>query len=131
MNWNSTAHRYFAAGSVQGSGWPIRSCKGNALAGTLVGLLLVASALASSDHAPFATARSPIHGTITRIDAPALHLHMHTDDGQRIDLTVVNVDAMRTVRPGDHVRVDIDDHGIALNINTTLSPLRPMSYPRG
>jgi hypothetical protein len=127
-------HRYFVTGrSVRGAGWPIRSCKGNALAGTLAGLVLVASALASSGHAPLpvATAHGSIHGTVTKIDAPMLRLHMRTDDDRRVDLTVANVDALRTVRRGDHVRVDVDDHDIVLNINTTLPPPRPMAHPRG
>jgi len=112
------------------NGWPAYSCKGNALAGVLAGLL-VAGAMASSGQTQLAMAHSPIDGTIIRIDAPTLRLHMRTDDGRRVDLAVANVDAMRTVRPGDHVRVDVDEHDIVLNINHTLSPPRPMSYSRG
>jgi len=112
------------------NGWPAYSCKGNALAGVLAGLL-VAGTMAPSGQALLAMAHSPINGTITSIDPPTLRLHMRTDDGRRVDLTVANVDVMRAVRPGDHVRVDVDDHDIVLNINHTLSPPRPVSYSRG
>jgi uncharacterized protein YuzE len=38
---------------------------------------------------------------------------------------------MRAVRAGDHVRIDIDENGIALNINKTIVAPRPTSYSRG
>lgn len=46
-------------------------------------------------------------------------------------IAVANVDAMRAVRAGDHVRIDIDANGVALNINKTTIRPRPTSYSRG
>jgi hypothetical protein len=112
-------------------GWPGYSCKGNALAGALAGLMLMASAFASSGQAPPTTIRGSINGTIAKIDAPALSLHMQSDTGQLMRLAVANVDAMRAVRTGDHVRIDVDENGIALNINRTTVTPRPTSYSRG
>lgn len=126
-------NRCAIARSSVGKGWPGYSCKGNALAGALAGLLLVAGAIASSGQAPLTTMRSSINGTIAKIDAPALSLHMQSDTGQPLRLAVANVDAMRAVGAGDHVRVDIDENGIALNIQqTTPAPQRPtLSYASG
>jgi hypothetical protein len=132
MNWNNMIHGYFSASrNVLDAGWPNKMCKGNALKGTLAGLLIMASAMVSSGQALLATTHSPINGTITQIDVPMLYLHMRTDDGRLVDLAVANVDAIRAVRRGDHIRADVDDHGIVLNINKTLSPPRRISYSRG
>ena len=73
----------------------------------------------------------PIHGTITRVDAPALRLEMRSDAGRRMQFAVANVDAMRAVRAGDQVRVDIDEHGAVLNIAKAIVTPRPISYSRG
>jgi uncharacterized protein YuzE len=135
MNRSNTHYRRCAA--VRNSvgkgrlGYPYKSCKGNALAGALAGLLLVASAFVSSGQAPSTTMRGSINGTIAKIDAPALYLRMQSDTGQHLRLAVANVDAMRAVRAGDHVRIDIDENGIALNINKTTVTPRPTSYSRG
>jgi len=130
MERSHTLYNHWAVAlNAVANGWPAYSCKGNALAGVLAGLLV--AGMASPDQALLAMAHSPIHGTITSIDAPMLQLHMRTDDGRRVDLAVANVDAMRAVRPGNHVRVDVDEHGIVLNITHTFSPPRPMSYSRG
>lgn len=131
MNRSNTLYRRCAAvrNSV-GKGWPGYSSKGNALAGALAGLLLVASAFASSGQAPLTTTRGSIDGTIAKIDAPALCLHMQSDSGQYVRLAVANVDAMRAVRAGDHVRIDVDENGIALNISRTTITPRPTSYSR-
>jgi hypothetical protein len=48
-----------------------------------------------------------------------------------MELLTANVDALRALRAGDHVRVDLDERGIALNINKTVPAPRPISYPRG
>lgn len=89
----------------------------------------------SSGHAPLPTAhhpiQGPVHGTVTRVDAPNLYLSLRADDGHRVDLITANVDAVRALRAGDHVRVDLDEQGIALNINKTVSAPRPIFYPRG
>ena len=114
-----------------GKRWPIRSCKGNALAGVLAGLLLVASALASSDRAPVAMPTSSIDGIIATIDAPALRLRLRTDAGRQLHFTVANVDAMRAVSTGDHVRLDVDGHGVVVNIHRTAVTTRPIPYSRG
>ena len=114
-----------------GKRWPIRSCKGNALAGLLAGLLLVASALASSDRVPATVTTSSIDGIIAAIDAPALRLHVRTDNGRQLHLTVANVDAMRAVNAGDHVRLDVDGHGVVVNIQRTAVITRPIPYSRG
>lgn len=91
--------------------------------------------ISSSGHAPLPTAhhptQGPIHGTVTSVDAPRLYLSLHADDGHRMELLTANVDALRALRAGDHVRVDLDDQGIALNINKTVSAPRPVSYSRG
>jgi hypothetical protein len=111
----------------------MRACKGNALIGALAGLLLAAGTMmaSASGQARMTAIQGPISGTITRMNLPTLRLHLRTDDDRTLDLTVVNVDAMRAVRRGEHVRVDLDDRGIVLNIDTTLSPPRPMSFSRG
>ncbi|OGW67674.1 MAG: hypothetical protein A3H49_09105 [Nitrospirae bacterium RIFCSPLOWO2_02_FULL_62_14] len=109
----------------------IRSCKGNALTGVMAGLLLVASALAPSDWAPATATTRPIDGILATIDAPALSLHMRTDAGRQMHLTVANVDAMRTVRAGDHVRLDLDEHDIVVNIYRTAPAPRPIPHSRG
>ncbi len=120
------------AWSALNARWPTGACKGNALAGTLAGLLVVAGAMAAATgQVQIPTTQGSISGTITRVDASTLRLHMRTDDDRTVDLMVANVDAMRAVRRGDHVRADVDDHGIVLNINTTLSPPRPISFSRG
>lgn len=117
-------------------GWPAYSCKGNALkrnalVGALAGLVLVAGTMAASDRAPATMRQRPLHGTITRIDAPALRLCMQSDTGRQLSLAVANVDALRAVRAGDQVRVDVDANSVVLNITTaTLTP-RPISYSRG
>ena len=111
--------------------WLVRSCKGNALAGALAGLMLVASAIGASEQAPLAMRHGPLHGTLTKIDAPALRLQMQSDTGRRIDLAVANVDAMRRVRVGDQVRVDVDENGVVLNIAKAIVAPRPSSYSRG
>lgn len=91
--------------------------------------------ISSSGYAPLPTVyqpvQGPVHGTITRVDPPNLYLRLRDDDGQRVDLVTANVDAVRALREGDHVRVDLDDHGIALNISKTVSVPRPISYSRG
>ena len=109
----------------------VRSCKGNALAGALAGLVVVAGILASSGPVSLPTSLAAVHGTITKIDAPALRLQMQSDTGLQMQLAVVNVDALRTVRRGEHVRVDIDDHGAVLNIRATPLMPYPVSYSRG
>lgn len=91
----------------------------------------MASAFSSSGQAPLTTIHDSINGTIAKIDAPALCLHMHSDTGQHMRIAVANVDAMRAVRAGDHVRIDIDANGVALNINKTTIRPRPTSYSRG
>ena len=113
------------------NGSPGYSCKGNALAGALVGLLLVASAFVSSGQAPLTALRGSINGTIAKIDAAALCLYMQSDTGQHMRLVVANVDAMRAVRAGDHVRIEVDENGVALNINKTTVTPQPTSYSRG
>jgi len=128
---NTRDPRCAVARNSVGNGWPGYSCKGNALAGTLAGLLVVASAFALSGQAPPTTIRGSINGTITKIDAPALRLRMHTDTGPSVHLAVANVDAMRAVRAGDYVRVDVDESGIVLNINKTTVTPRPTSFSRG
>lgn len=128
---NTLHNRCAAARNSAGKGWPGYSCKGNALAGTLAGLLLVASAFASSGQAPPTTIHGSLNGTIAKIDAPALCLHVQSDTGQHMRLAVANVDAMRAVRAGDHVRIDVDENGVALNINKTTVTPRPTSYSRG
>jgi len=114
-----------------GMGGPIKTCKGNALTGVLVALLLVASALAPSGWAPATATTRPVDGILATIDAPALYLHMRTDAGRQMHLTVANVDAMRTVRSGDHVRLDVDEHGVVVNIYRTALAPRPVSCSRG
>jgi len=121
--------RIAAAGRGLGVGRPVRLGKGSALGVGFAGLLLLT--MWASGQASLPTTHQPIHGTIAKLDAPRLHLSLHADDGRRLDLTSVNVDAMRALRTGDHVRVDLDDHGIALNINKTVSIPRPISYSRG
>lgn len=75
--------------------------------------------------------RGSINGTIAKIDAPALSLRMQSDSGQYMYLAVANVDAMRAVHAGDHVRIDVDENGVALNINKTTITPRPTSFSRG
>lgn len=91
--------------------------------------------IASSGHPLLPTAhhpnQGPVHGTLTRVDAPRLYLSLVADDGHRMDLLTANVDAMRALRAGDHVRVELDDQGIVLNINKTVSAPHPISYSRG
>jgi hypothetical protein len=91
--------------------------------------------VSSSGHAPLQTAhhpvQSPVFGTVTSVDAPRLYLSLDADDGHRLELITANVDALRALRAGDHVRVDLDERGIALNINKTVPAPRPISYPRG
>lgn len=128
---NTLHNRCAVARNSAGKGRPGYSCKGNALAGTLAGLLVVASAFAPSGQAPPTTIRGSLNGTIAKIDAPALCLHMQSDTGQHMRLAVANVDAMRAVRAGDHVRIDVDENGVALNINKTTVTPRPTSYSRG
>ncbi len=110
-------------------GRPSRLGKGSALAIGFAGLLVVA--LGASGQASLPTADQSIQGIILRIDAPRLYLSLRADDGHHVDLTSANVDAMRTVRAGDHVRVELDEHGIALNINKTVLVPRPIFYSRG
>lgn len=122
-----------------GSGWPVRPCKGSALAVGLAGLLVVTFTIGTSGHTPQSITNNqihgpihrPIHGTITRVDAPRLYLSLYADDGRRVVLTSANVDAMRALQAGDHVRVDLDGQGIALNINKTVSAPPPIFYSRG
>lgn len=128
---NKLHNRCAVARNSAGKGWPGYSCKGNALAGALAGLLVVASAFTPSGQAPSTTIRGSLNGTIAKIDAPALCLHMQSDTGQHMRLAVANVDAMRAVRAGDHVRIDVDENGVALNINKTTVTPRPTSYSRG
>lgn len=118
-------------GTFPGKRGPIRSCKGNALTGVLAGLLLVASALAPLDWAPATATTRSVDGILATVDAPALHLHMRTDAGHQMHLTVANVDAMRTVRTGDHVRLDVDEHDVVVNIYRTSAAPRPTPYSRG
>jgi hypothetical protein len=132
MNLRRTALRCFTrVWNSARKGWPIRSCKGNALAGTLAGLMLIAGAMAASEQATSAVRHGPIHGTITRVDAPALRLEMRSDTGRHMQLAVANVDALRAVRRGEHVRADVDDHGVVLNIHATPLMPHPVSYSRG
>ena len=117
-------------------GLPPKFGKGGALGMIgLAGLLVVAIAVGTADRTPRPITsdaiHGPIHGTITRVDAPRLHFSLHDDGGRRMDLTSANVDAMRALQAGDHVRVDLDGHGIALNINKTVSAPHPVSYSRG
>ena len=93
----------------------------------------MAGAIASSGQAPLTTMRGSINGTIAKIDAPALSLHIQSDTGQPMRLAVANVDAMTRVSTGDHVCVEVDQGGIVLNIQqTTPAPQRPtLSYASG
>lgn len=116
-------------GRHSGVGRLLRVCNGSAMGVGFAGLLLLT--MWASDQAPLTPTHNPIHGTIARLDAPRLHLSLRDDDGRHVDLTTANVDAMRTLRTGDHVRVDLDGHGIALNINKTVSAPRAISYSRG
>ncbi len=113
------------------TGQLVRSCKGNALAGALAGLVLAAGILVSSGPVSSPTPPAAVHGTITKIDAPALRLQMQSDTGLHLQLAVVNVDALRAVSRGEHVRADIDGHGAVLNILATPLMPHPMSYSRG
>jgi hypothetical protein len=83
------------------------------------------------EQAPPTMQQGSLHGTITRIDAPALRLQMQSDTGRQIQLAVANVDALRAVRRGEHVRADIDDQGVVLNIHATPLMPHPVSYSRG
>ena len=74
---------------------------------------------------------SSIDGIIAAIDAPSLRLHVLTDNGSQLHLTVANVDAMRAVNAGDHVRLDVDGHGVVVNIQRTAVITRPIPYSRG
>jgi len=58
---------------------------------------------------------------------------MQNDTGRQMQLAVAvaNVNALRTVRRGKHVRADVDDHGVLLNIHATPLMPRPVSYSRG
>jgi hypothetical protein len=58
-----------------------------------------------------------------------LRLQIQSDTGQRVYLAVVN--AMRAVRAGDQVRVDVDENGVVLNIAKAIVAPRPSSYSRG
>jgi len=115
--------------------WPVRPCKGSALGVGLAGLIVATPTIGTSGKSSPPTAinpiHGPIHGTITWVDAPRLHLSLHADDGRCVDLTTANVDAMRALQAGDHVRADRDDQGIALNINKTVSTPHPVFYSRG
>ncbi len=95
----------------------------------MAGLLLLT--LWASDQGPKPTTLHPIQGTIARLDVARLHLSLQADDGHHVDLTTANVDAMRALRAGDYVRVDLDDQGIALNINKTVLAPRLVFYSRG
>jgi len=134
-----TGRHIASTGRHQCFGWPLRPCKGSALGvgfvGLLVALLTAMVAIGGSGQAAPETARhtihGPIHGTIAKIDAPRLTLSLRADDGRHMDLITANVDAVRRLREGDHVRVELDDHGIALNINKTALAPRPIFYSRG
>ena len=91
----------------------------------------MAGALASSDRLPATVTTSSIDGIIAAIDAPALRLHVRTDTGRQLHLTVANVDAMRAVNTGDHVRLDVEGHGVVVNIHRTAVTTRPIPYSRG
>jgi hypothetical protein len=107
------------------------SCKRNALRAVLAGLLLTSGVVATSGQALFSTPPGAVHGTVLAADPPRLRLSVRTEDGRQVELAVANVDAMRAVQRGDHIRVDVDRHGIALNIHKTPSTPRPVSYSRG
>jgi hypothetical protein len=93
--------------------------------------MLIAGVIAVSEQATSAVQHGPIHGTITRVDAPALRLEMRSDTGRHMQLAVANVDAIRAVRAGDQVRVDIDEYGAVLGIAKAMLTPRPISYSRG
>lgn len=112
-------------------GRSVKPCKGSALEATLAGLMLATGILVASGQASLPTTSRPIQGTITRIDEPRLYFSVRTDDGRHADLAIANVDAIRTMRAGDHVRVESDGDGVALNISRTPSAPQPVSYPRG
>lgn len=136
MNRNRRIHgRIAGTGERLGVGWPVRPCKGSALAVGLAGLIVATLTVGTSGKLFPPTAinsiRGPIHGTITGVDTPRLYLSLYADDGRRVVLTSANVDAMRALHAGDHVRVDLDGQGIALNINKTVSTPHPVSYSRG
>lgn len=132
MNRNHWIHgRIAGTGERLGVGWPVRPCKGSALGVGLAGLIVATLTVGTSGKLFPPTAINSIHGTITWVDAPRLHLRLHADDSRRMDLTTANVDAMRALQAGDHVRVDLDGQGIALNINKTVSTPPPIFYSRG
>lgn len=108
-----------------------KPCKGSALEVTLAGLMLAAGIIVASGQASLLMTPRPIQGTITRIDAPRLYFSVRTDDGRHADLAIANVDAIRTMQAGDHVLVDSDGHGVALNISRTPSAPPPAFYSRG
>lgn len=112
-------------------GRPIKPCKGSALEIALAGLILTTGVFIASGQASLWATQRQIQGTITRIDAPRLYFTVRTDDGRHADLAIANVDAIRTMRAGDHVHVDSDGHGVALNISRTPSAPHPVSYSRG
>ena len=111
--------------------WSIQRCKGSALEIALAVVMLAVSLVVASGQASLVRTQRPIQGTITYIDAPRLYFSVRTDDGRHADLAIANVDAIRPMRAGDHVRVDSDDHGMALNISKTTSAPHPVSYPQG
>lgn len=144
MNRNRRNHgRVARTGERLRLGRPTRLCKASAFGIGLAGLLWVTITIGTSARTPqpitdnpthgpiHEPIHEPIHGTITRVDAPRLYFSLYDDDGRPVNLTSANVDAMRTLQAGDHVRVDLDGQGIALNINKTVPAPYPVSYSQG
>jgi len=103
------------------------------LAILIVCALLLVFVIASADQSetPAGPASSVRFGTVAHIDTLTLRLDLASHAGQFLQTTVVNVDAMKTVRPGDYVRVELDRDGIVLNMAPAMPPPRPAPYVRG
>jgi hypothetical protein len=88
-------------------------------------------AAGTSGQVLLSASNARIHGIVTRIESPRLRLGIRTEEGRSLDLVTANVDALRTVQAGDHVSIEVDGHGIAVNIRRTLPTPRPVWYSRG